>query len=160
MDSDKDRAQCKHAEWRAQGKTSSQEAPLFPAAKRELSLIAGTEQFCTDRIDFISEGMPMRCLNCHTVCDPSDAICLTCRKPIVVARRGGGLKAGSVTKWALIFMIIGQCVFNVVLAPRWFPRPTDGGINMQQCLWAAIVGAGCALLGAVVGMFGESPLEK
>jgi hypothetical protein len=92
----------------------------------------------------------MRCLNCLTVCDETDTVCATCHKPPNLKKSGWTSRA-PVTFWAVLFMIIGQALFNV-LAPRWFPRPSGGGINMQQCMWAAVVGAFCAVLGGLVGM--------
>lgn len=51
---------------------------------------------------------------------------------------------------ALVFIIVGVVVYQSV-APKFFPRPPGGGINLTQVLGAALVGGICGALGGVIG---------
>jgi hypothetical protein len=50
----------------------------------------------------------------------------------------------------IVFVVAGIVIFQLV-APRFFPPPPDGGLDMQRTLWAGIVGAVCGGVGAGVG---------
>jgi hypothetical protein len=50
----------------------------------------------------------------------------------------------------IVFVVAGIAIFQAV-APRFFPPPPEGGLDMQRTLWAGIVGAVCGGVGAGVG---------
>ena len=50
----------------------------------------------------------------------------------------------------VVFLAIGIAGFQAV-APRLLPTPPGGGINMERVLWAGVVGAVCAVVGAGIG---------
>src|SRR5262245_10448746 len=50
----------------------------------------------------------------------------------------------------IVFLAVGIGVFQAV-TPTLFPRPPGGGINLERTLWAGIVGAACAVIGAGIG---------
>jgi hypothetical protein len=51
---------------------------------------------------------------------------------------------------AIVFFALGLGGFQAV-APRLFPTPPGGGLNVERILWAGIVGGACAGIGAGLG---------
>jgi hypothetical protein len=50
----------------------------------------------------------------------------------------------------IICLVIGIVGFQIV-APGLFPTPPGGGFNIERTLWAAVVGAVSAVIGAGIG---------
>jgi len=96
----------------------------------------------------------MRCLNCLTVCNAADSTCPGCNKPLVLGRRSRS-SGFRVSKYALICMVVGEAFFNTY-GRRWFPS-TGNDINMEFVMWAGVVGAGCAVVGAFLDMMLGGP---
>jgi hypothetical protein len=60
---------------------------------------------------------------------------------------------------AIAFLVVGIVGFQVV-APKLFPTPPGGGINFERTLWAGVVGAVAAVIGAGVGKLIEAVVKK
>lgn len=48
------------------------------------------------------------------------------------------------------FVVAGVIVYESNVS-RFFPRRTGGGFNLEQMMWAGIVGGVCAAIGASIG---------
>jgi hypothetical protein len=59
-------------------------------------------------------------------------------------------QTGTVEVCAIAFLVIGLSWYQV-LAPRLIPKPQGGGFGAERIVWATIVGAVSAGLGAAVG---------
>jgi hypothetical protein len=66
-------------------------------------------------------------------------------------RRAGGVSGAKVPAMAVTFMLVGLAMFNT-MAPKWFPTPRDGSINVQRLGWSAVVGAFSAVAGFIVSI--------
>ncbi len=92
----------------------------------------------------------MKCLNCQTIVSDKDPYCPVCHKPANRSKWMGPKATAKVTTCSVLFLAIGVAIFNV-FAKKWFPTPPGGGINWEQAMWAGVVGAASAVVGALIG---------